>query len=77
MQPVLQLYGTEACHLCEEAGELLHQLGLDWQSIDIAADDTLLERYGTSIPVLKRRDDGRELHWPFQLADVQRLAVSA
>ncbi len=61
----LQLYGTRACHLCEQAEALLHASHLAAEYIDIASDDALLERYGTRIPVLRRVDDGAELGWPF------------
>jgi glutaredoxin-related protein len=65
MAHTLILYGTEDCHLCDEAGTLLRQLGLTWQTIDIAEDDELLERYGTRIPVLSKLDSDDELDWPF------------
>jgi hypothetical protein len=73
MKPILLLYGTAGCHLCEEASTLLTQLGLEWEDIEITADEALLELYGTSIPVLKRMDDERILRWPFRLSDVQQL----
>ena len=61
---MLILYGTEGCHLCEQAQVLLRQLGLLWRDVDISENDGLLERYGEKIPLL-RRQDGRELGWPF------------
>lgn len=65
MRHELVLYGTSGCHLCEEAQALLAALeGADWQEVDIAEDDSLLERYGVRIPVLVRAD-GAELGWPF------------
>jgi hypothetical protein len=71
----LTLYTTEGCHLCEAAQALLvarrqAQPTLAWEAVDIANDDALFERYGWSIPVL-RRADGRELAWPF---DAKALA---
>lgn len=39
--------------------------GLQFEKIDIANDDQLIERYGVRIPVLKRLSDGAELGWPF------------
>ncbi len=69
----LQLYGTEGCHLCEEAAFVLMRLRLEWQDIDIAGDDALLDRYGSRIPVLRRADDGSELEWPFDTGAVLRL----
>jgi len=67
----LILYGTPACHLCELAEDLLHRRGLPapaWRSVDIAADEALLDRYGRRIPVLRRASDGAELDWPFDAA---------
>lgn len=65
----LTLYSTANCHLCEEAAALLQQalaagVAGPWRVVDIADDDTLFERYGWHIPVLKRAD-GEELPWPF------------
>ncbi|BBL71429.1 glutaredoxin family protein [Methylogaea oryzae] len=68
----LELYGTDGCHLCEEAAALLQSLSLSARHIDIAGDDGLVERYGTRIPVL-RRADGAELGWPFGAEDVMRF----
>ena len=70
----LLLYGTSACHLCEQAAILLHIANHDnaiqWTEIDIAEDEALLQYYGTVIPVI-RREDGAELHWPFTVANIQ------
>jgi glutaredoxin-related protein len=65
MAHTLILYGTEYCHLCDEAKTLLRQLDLTWQTIDIAEDKVLLERYGKRIPVLSKLDSINELDWPF------------
>jgi len=73
-EPVsLILYSTSACHLCEQAECLLlkvlapnHRYSLIKK--DIALDDVLLERYGTSIPVLAKvtkNGANSELFWPF------------
>ena len=69
----LILYGTECCHLCEEAESILARANLSWHGIEIADEDTLLERYGTRIPVLRRDDNNAELDWPFDDARVQRF----
>ncbi|HEY3698772.1 MAG TPA: glutaredoxin family protein [Spongiibacteraceae bacterium] len=72
------LYGTLGCHLCETAEALLTPLlddGYSIECIDISASDALLERYGTSIPVLRRLRDDVELHWPFDSRQVQLLLV--
>jgi hypothetical protein len=73
MTHALILYGTEGCHLCDEASTLLRQLGLSWQTIDIAEDDVLIERYGTRIPVLSRVDNDDELDWPFPKEEIMQL----
>ena len=69
----LQLYGTEFCHLCERAEELLKTIGIAAEYIDIAEDDALIENYGTRIPVLRREDNGAELGWPFDTEALQRF----
>lgn len=69
----LNLYGTSACHLCEQALAILEdvaaQVPLRWLEIDIAEDDQLMQRYGVKIPVLQA-STGAELCWPFGKADV-------
>lgn len=63
------LYGTSACHLCEIAEQMLEAASaadsrIEFAKIDISDSDSLFERYGVKIPVL-RHEDGRELDWPF------------
>ena len=76
MNHKLALYGTSACHLCEEATvivtPLARILGLSLVLIDIAGDESLEGRYGTRIPVLSRSDGG-ELCWPFDAAKVHEF----
>ena len=71
----LILYGTAACHLCEQAATLLSSAqsaaNIAWTEIDIAEDEALLQRYGILIPVIQREDNGLELRWPFTAADLQ------
>ena len=69
-QPLIQLYTTSACHLCELAEALLHEAGLSAESIEIANEDSLVSRYGIRIPVIKRLDTQAELDWPFTSQDV-------
>lgn len=71
----LTLYGTSACHLCELAEQLLQELALDYCKIDISESDTLFERYGVLIPVL-RHPDGRELNWPFTSAQLTEFIAA-
>lgn len=46
------LYGTEGCHLCEDAEQLLLEAGLAFSKQDIIEDPQLLQNYGVLIPVL-------------------------
>lgn len=73
---ILRLYGTSACHLCEEATALLKNLAcemeLQWSEIDIVDEAHLMQLYGIKIPVLKREDNDSELCWPFSKADILR-----
>jgi len=73
---MLILYSTSACHLCELAEDLLQREGVSFASVDISESDELFERYGITIPVL-RREDGQELNWPFDQAALKDfLALS-
>lgn len=61
------LYGTDGCHLCEEAEALLGGF-LSREELllrDIATEAVLMASYRLRIPVLRRLRDGRELDWPF------------
>ena len=69
----LQFYGTAGCHLCDDAKEILQQAGVNAAYIDIVGDDELFERYGMRIPVLKRTDNGAELGWPFDVAEMTQF----
>lgn len=76
-RPPFVLYSTLGCHLCEEAARLLFDVlpvdGVTVEEVDIAHDETLMAQYGERIPVLRRRQDGRELDWPFSTEDVLAL----
>ncbi len=48
---------------------MLVELGAQFAVEDIAESDALFERYGLTIPVV-RRDDGGELGWPFSSAEL-------
>lgn len=68
--PQLTLFGTQACHLCEEASSLLAMLagnGVQARERDIIESAELMARYQLRIPVLRREDTGAELDWPFNL----------
>ena len=63
------LYSTSACHLCEQAEEIIQlvsqDLSINWIKTDIVDDALLLAQYGLSIPVLKCLANSEELRWPF------------
>jgi len=73
MRPRLALYTRPGCHLCEEALGVLDTLDIRVEEVDVGAQASREDRYGTRIPVLRRADDGRELDWPFGPADISRL----
>ena len=68
----LTLYVTRGCHLCEDALAALAEAGFGdiVQAVEIGYDEALAERYGVRIPVLRVPATGRELDWPFTVADV-------
>lgn len=72
--PEVTLYTTLGCHLCEQARELVLTVNPDTiiHEVDIAEDDSLMEEYGSWIPVLKR-GPLRELVWPFGLLEVKAM----
>lgn len=77
----LRLYGTSGCHLCEEAERLLAEIAASsvsvvWDTIEIADDEGLLQRYGQRIPVLRGEASGAELGWPFEANDIHRFVAS-
>lgn len=76
------LFGTSACHLCEQAEDVLAALlaqGCDWEVelVDIAENDNLMDRYALSIPVLQNKHSLQELCWPFDGDAVQAFARSS
>lgn len=68
----LILYSTAHCHLCEQAVDLLMSVpglaGVQLDVVDVASDDTLMERYGQRIPVLRLGQ--QELAAPFAAEDL-------
>lgn len=69
----LKLYGSKYCHLCDEAEAVLREIGVAFEYVDIADDDSLVEVYGLRIPVLRRTDTGAEVGWPFDADIVSRF----
>ena len=69
----LTLFGTTACHLCEECLQLTRLLegnGVVVRQVDITEDPALMAQYELRIPVLRRDDTGAELDWPFGLGEL-------
>ena len=54
--PTLILYTKPDCGLCDEAQDAIERVRarvpFDLRVVDISVDDTLVERYGTRIPVV-------------------------
>lgn len=71
----LTLYSTSHCSLCDQALDLLFSMpglaGVQLQVVDVADDDSLFERYGEKIPVLRLGE--RELHAPFGAEELARF----
>ncbi|MCH2056481.1 MAG: glutaredoxin family protein [Thalassotalea sp.] len=63
------LYGSDGCHLCEDALALCQQLRMPilLTLVDIVDEEDLVEQYGQHIPVMQRDVDGKELFWPFDM----------
>jgi hypothetical protein len=67
----LLLLGTEGCHLCEEAEEIVAACaqeiapGIVIEAIDIAERQEWQPDYAVRIPVLLEPESRRELGWPF------------
>ncbi len=82
MLPIIKLYTTTGCHLCEEAElMLLYLIGkeqsfanIQVQKIEIAENDRLVELYGIRIPVLSKLEN--ELGWPFSLDELHAWLIS-
>lgn len=71
-----QLFGTEGCHLCEEAGLLLAEQGIAFISQDIIERDDWLAAYRLLIPVLLHPPTGKQLNWPFDRNQLQNFIDS-
>jgi hypothetical protein len=72
-KPLVTLYHTSGCHLCDEAFALLLQEYAKEQvcCLDIVDDEALLEQYQVSIPVVEFFN-GVKLYWPFTLEQIKQ-----
>ena len=74
--PLLALYATSGCHLCEQADALIRRtITMLFRTVEIVDDENLLQHYGLRIPVLRRLDTGEELDWPFDATAIKRLTL--
>jgi hypothetical protein len=68
----LILFQRDDCQLCDLALDLLAQVRApEFESVFIDGDDALEARYGERVPVLRDAEDGRELDWPFEAAQLR------
>ena len=72
----LLLFGTQGCHLCEQAEELIGEYqskdsSFQIEKIDIADQVQWQERYAVRIPVLYHSQTEKELGWPFDQTDIR------
>ncbi|MFT6585906.1 MAG: hypothetical protein ACJAUY_002584 [Cognaticolwellia sp.] len=75
MSVKFKLYGSEGCHLCEDALALCMAVmpAEELDVVDIIDDEKLLELYRISIPVLERVSDQEKLFWPFEQKQILEL----
>lgn len=71
----LILFGTEGCHLCENAMQLLADADIEFQMVDIISDLELQEKYSLLIPVLWHKSDYR-LAWPFDAEQLRKYLAA-
>ncbi len=70
----VRYYTKDGCPLCDEGLAILCTFnGLDIEHIDIEQDEEAFAEYAWRIPVIVRSDNGMELGWPFDDADVESL----
>ncbi|MEK9712311.1 MAG: glutaredoxin family protein [Thalassolituus sp.] len=71
------LYGTDGCHLCDDAVVVIATaaagLAVTVYSEDIIDVDGGVDQYGLRIPVLRDEISGIELDWPFTAETVRTL----
>ena len=84
---VYNLYGSEGCHLCEEAlalclvaipKEQLNQVDIVDQETVAHESKTLVELYGVHIPVIEKLNSNssiknQKLFWPFTVKQLIQL----
>lgn len=68
----LLLFGTEGCHLCEQAQQILSATDTYFVIRDIMDNPEWQTEYGVRIPVLEHAN-GQQLNWPFSEEQVLRF----
>ena len=79
---ILTLIGTEYCHLCEAAEQMINNLFIDtshslqsinYHKLDIMNDNNMYDQYSLHIPVILIMHNHRtaELKWPFNQNDIE------
>jgi len=68
------LYVRAGCHLCDQVITMLERAGIRWRPVDIDGDPGLVEKYGLSVPVLRRPGEERELSYPFDDLRLRQFA---
>lgn len=69
------LYGTDGCHLCEDAAALLVAAQLTFDAVDIIDDVNAWQRYSKRIPVLLNPKNDQELNWPFDALQLEKFVA--
>jgi len=89
MMTIYNLYGSEGCHLCEEAlalcllvipKEQLKQIDIVDQENIAHESKSLVELYGVHIPVIEKLNpegitENQKLFWPFTVEQLTLLIV--
>ncbi len=84
------LYGSDGCHLCEQAlamclsvltNDDLNEVDIIDQTNVAHEKQTLVELYGVYIPVLEKLsfdelNENKKLFWPFTVEQVEALKLS-
>ncbi|MCO6442333.1 MAG: glutaredoxin family protein [Nitrococcus mobilis] len=75
----VELLETSGCRLCGEAEAIvrtvLKRRRCVLQAVEIVGDPLLERGYAARIPVLRRKDSGAELDWPFGPEEVYRFLL--
>jgi glutaredoxin len=71
----LKLYGRAYCHLCEDMAKALRGLGVEFDEIDVDADEATEARYGELVPVLTLPDGCEICHYHLDEAALRRALI--